>query len=573
MDTEDVPSEGKSDLEGQGAKEGGSRSLWDQSILLAVVRVLDNPGMLKGFFNVTGGSILYCLSALCILYGIGGVVTPLLAKSNAFRDALPCIVMLNVYELALLGVLVTIVAWKNVTDDAISLVVLVAVFLITSGIVLGTGAYFAPRICFYIGLGCIGLGLGKLYAMRRFVSFQIGRLSVLGMMVILGWNFLTSSVISGCFAKAPALGATYRKHWLVAWLVLLAGGLLIVVDAARSKRDGANGKGEQKPFLQRRSMVWVFAVIVLAAASIHQHAIAYMYRVYYVFGDHIPLIGIGSLLLLELIRSLGKRFGWAEVVVSCLPLVCTLYAVLDGASVGYGGMTVELLWYPPIMLGLTGAGVLWLSVRHRWPWLLYVVAFYVLALLLTVGYSPAKPHDLNWHLCGGGLVVMLLILGVVHRNVLLCFGAVIVLAGGLGLTDAFVQFAEAHGLTAVGATGGVAGLGIMVICLGFGRKVPRFITVIGAVSLVGFVFDYLPAALAWNDIAMATGVIILCSALWVRTRDIAGILILCIPVVRKLYILLREMSYWGFIVLSFLLLFLGGIVSLFCKRRKENEAS
>ena len=52
MDTEDVPSEGKSDLEGQGAKEDGSRSLWDQSVLLAVVRVLDNPGMLKGFFNV-----------------------------------------------------------------------------------------------------------------------------------------------------------------------------------------------------------------------------------------------------------------------------------------------------------------------------------------------------------------------------------------------------------------------------------------------------------------------------------------------------------------------------------------
>jgi len=143
----------------------------------------------------------------------------------------------------------------------------------------------------------------------------------------------------------------------------------------------------------------------------------------------------------------------------------------------------------------------------------------------------------------------------------------------LGLTDAFVQFAEAHGLTAVGATGGVAGLGTMVICLGFGRKVPRVVTVIGAISLVGFVFDYLPALLGWKDAAMALGVIVLCAGLWVRTRDIAGILILCIPVVRKLYILLREMSYWGFVVLSFFLLFLGGIVSLFCKRRKDNEAS
>jgi hypothetical protein len=528
---------------------------------------LDNPASIKSFFRLTGGSVLYCLSGFSILYGIAQIVTPVLAKSNAFSDALPCIVTLNIYELALLAVLVTIVVWKNVTDDAISLVVLVALFLITSGIVLGTGAYHAPDICLYIGLACAGLGVGKLYAMRRFIRFQIGRLSLLGMTLILLWNFLTSSVMAGCFASSPATGAAYRNHWLVAWLVLLGGGGLIVAEAAMNKLSETKASNSRKPLLHRPSMVWIFALVVLAAAGAHQDGIAYMYRVQNAFGDYIPLIGIGSLLVPELMRSLERRFGYAEIVVCCLPLACTFYAVLEKSIIAPAGLTLELLWYPPVMLGLIGAAILSLSVRHRWYGLVYVVIAYGLACLLTVGFSPDKPHELNWHLCGGGLVAVLLALGLIHRNAFLCFGGVFVLAGGLGNTDVFARFAEAHELTTFGAAAGVAGLGTIVVCLAFGPKVPRVIKLLGASSLMAFIFDYAGVSLAWKDLAVAAGTVVVCTALWLRTGDIAAVVIVCTPMAPKAYMLARKMSSWSFVVLSFLLLFLGAAVSLFCKRK------
>ncbi|MHC4707010.1 MAG: hypothetical protein ACYS8I_07985 [Planctomycetota bacterium] len=544
-----------------------------QQVESFVLRLVDNPALLKDYFSLTGGSILYCLSGLSILYGIAKIMTPLLAKSNVFGDALPCIVALNMYELALLGVLVTIVTWKNVTDDAISLVVLVALFLVASGAVLGAGGYHAPGICLCIGLVCTGLGIGKLCIMRRFISFKIGILSLVGMTLILLWNFLASSAMAGCFASTPEFGETHRVVWLGLSSVLLAGGGLVVGDAATSRVLGAGAAGGQGALLERPVMVWIFALIVFVGAAVHQEGIAYMYRVQRAFGDYIPIISVGSLLVLELGRGLGKRFRHKEAVICCVPLACTIYAVLDGAFISGPQVGSELLWYPPVILGLTGLAVLLVSIRHGWRELVYIVLLYILGLLLTVGYSPEKPYDLNWHLCGGGAVVMLLILGVIHRNVFLCFAAVIALAGGIASTDWFVGFAVGHDLTIGGGFAGMAGLGAMGLCLVFGRKAPRAITLAGASLLMICVFDYLGASLRWEDVPVAVGTVVVCGALWLRTRDIAGVPILSMPLARKVYILLRVMSYWGFVVLGFCLLFLGGAVSLFCKHRKETGAS
>jgi hypothetical protein len=137
----------------------------------------------------------------------------------------------------------------------------------------------------------------------------------------------------------------------------------------------------------------------------------------------------------------------------------------------------------------------------------------------------------------------------------------------------FLRFAKAHGVTAGGAVGGVAGFGTVVIRLAFGRKVHRALMLIGAVLLTVFIFDYLPMALAWRDIPVATGTAVLCTGFWLRRRDVPAIAIVCMPTAQRLYTLLRQMSSWGFIALSFLLLFLGGAVSLFCKRKKEPRYS
>ena len=154
-------------------------SIWSQPVHQLVIkfvrttaRPLSSTNALKNFLSLTGGSVLYCLSALSIIYGIVQIIGPPLAKSNVFSETLPSVLALNAYELALLGVLVLIVMWKNVTDDAISLVVLIALFLIATGMTLSTVVTSGPQACLYIGLACTILGIGKLYVMRRCILFR-----------------------------------------------------------------------------------------------------------------------------------------------------------------------------------------------------------------------------------------------------------------------------------------------------------------------------------------------------------------------------------------------------------------
>jgi len=340
----------------------------------AIIEVWGKRGTLTGFLSLTGGSVLYCLSALSIIYGIIQIIGPTLAKSNVLGEILPCVLVLNVYELALLGVLVLIVVWRNVTDDAISLVVLVGLFLIASGMMLGTAVTSGPATCLYIGLACTAVGLGKLYVMRRFISFALTGLSFVGVGMILAWNFLSSSVIAKVLAAGAGTDEVRRYLWLVFWLLLLAGAVLVIIDSTRGASGGPEGKRSRTAFLHSRSMVWMFVLVLLGAASMHQYGIAYMFVIDYAFGDFIPLIAVGSVLMVELMRGLGREFKGLAVLVSCVPLVSTISAVLNKSVMASWGMSVEALWHPAVVLGLTGIGIVLLGIGHRWHWLLYVLS-------------------------------------------------------------------------------------------------------------------------------------------------------------------------------------------------------
>lgn len=545
------------------------RSIWSQPLGQLGTRVLDNQDAIKDFLSLTGGSILYCLSALSIIYGITQIVGPPLATSNALGDILPCVFVLNGYELALLGVLALIVTWRHVTDDAISLVLLVAVFLIGSGMTLGVVAPSGLDICLAIGLACTVLGLVKLYVLRRFIALQFGPLACLGMTLILAWNFLASALMARPMMARTATDEIRRNQWLLAWLVLLVGAVLIVAEAARRKLPVPTEKNRRTAFLYGPAMPLTFFLVLLAAAGLHQYGIAYMFAVDYEFGDFIPLIAVGALLGLELIRSLSRPWKEAEVVLAALPLAATLLAVANKATVVPSGLGPGLLWSPPVVLGLTGIAVLWLSFHHKWYSLFFVALAYALGVLLVIG----KPHQLNWELGGLGLIILLAAFALMKRNAPLCFATVMAVSIGLGMTETFTRFAEAHHLAPWGAACGVAGLGSVLISLTFGPQTPRSITFFGVIALVIFVFSCIPKPLHWADLGLVAITLAVSAALWFRTREILAALALWVPVAPKAYRFATEMSAWSFVALSFLLLFAGAAVSLFCKNKGRATAS
>ena len=110
---------------------------------------------------VTGraGSLLYWLSGMAVLYGIARVIGPVLARSDAIVERFQCVGALNLYELALLGVLALLAASWKVKDDAVSVVILVGIMVIASGIALTTVAMDAPLLALSAGIVCAAAGL------------------------------------------------------------------------------------------------------------------------------------------------------------------------------------------------------------------------------------------------------------------------------------------------------------------------------------------------------------------------------------------------------------------------------
>jgi hypothetical protein len=163
-----------------------------------------------------------------------------------------------------------------------------------------------------------------------------------------------------------------------------------------------------------------------------------------------------------------------------------------------------------------------------------------------------------------------LIYGIIIRNQFVCISGIIFICAGLSLWDAFSEFSNSYQVTKPGGIAGVFGLGSMALLLLFGSRFHKAIRVIGLLCLSGFVFDYLsePILLRYLFVLFGTG--LLMTVLWFRTRDLLVISILIVPLLARLFIISKQIAYWRFVILGFLLLGAGTFMSLL-KHSSKNE--
>jgi len=528
---------------------------------------LDVEGLNK-FFNLTGGSILYCLSAVFIAYGIVNVMGPILSKGEALMEALPCIFTLHVYELALLGVLVLIVT-RKVVDDAISVAILTALFLVGTSIALGSVADTDITASLWLGLIGVAIAFGKFYVMRRFAGIAFRVLSVLGLGVLVICNYFGPAILARSVLIEPSQESARRGLWWLIGLAMLIGAGLVLIEAMRGKPRQQAQSDSRPALLQTPVMVYFFALLIVAASGVHQYAMAFTSGLERVLGDYVPITAVGVLLVLEILRHLGKRFGIVEVVILCVPFAVTMLTIEEKSVLSSGQVGLELLGYPPVILALTGLAIAGLALYHRRYMLLGVAVFYGLGVILTAGFSPEHPYDLNIKACAGTLVVLFVVYGLIIRNPYVCIEGIIILCVGLSQWDVFSRFAKSYDLTEVGGLAGVFGLSATALCLLFGSRVHKTVRVVGALCLAGFMFDYLSEYTYWRYAIVLFGTVSLTAGLWFRTRDILVIFILWMPFLVRLYIVAKRIAYWRFVIVGFLLLGAGTIASLFKHRIRD----
>lgn len=521
------------------------------------------------FFHITGGSIFYCLSAVLIAYGIVKVMGPILSESDTLQGAMPCIFTLHIYEIALLGVLLLIVS-RKVVDDAVSVVILIALFLVGTAIALGSVADKNITTALFLGLFGIAVAFGKIYSMKRFARVPFRILSIQGIGILMACNYFGPSLLAKLISIDPVSEMARRNLWLFLWLGILIGAGFVIIEAMRKNQQPRTQQNDRIPFLQSHIMVCVFALIIVIASGIHQYSMAFTFALERVLGDFVPVITVATLLLLEAFRHSGRRFGYSEILISCVPLAAMLLAINGKSVLASSQLSIGLICYPPVVLALSGLAIATLSIYHRWYRLLFVVFAYGLGVILTAGFSPEHPYDLNTYACVGTLVVAILAYGVIIRNQYVCLAGIIVLCLGLSLWEPFSTFSKSYQLTPNGGLAGLFGLGSMIIYLIFGPRLNKAIRIVGTLCLAGFVFDFLPEYIHWRYLFVLIGIVLLMAGLWFRKKDVLVIIILCVPFFIRLYIIAKQIAHWRFVILGFITLGIGTVVSLL-KRPKNSR--
>lgn len=522
---------------------------------------------LKEFFQLTGGSFIYCLSAAFVAYGIVKIMGPILAGGDSLRKALPCILTLHVYELAILGALLVVV-FKKVIDDAVSLAILIALLLVGTSITQGSVADTDIPLALILAGAAVLAAFFKFFLMVRFAKIPFRRLTLIGLGLLVLCNYFGPILLARAVAARATQEAFRRELWMVLWLVILVSAFLVIREALRGPKETTD---RSSPFLQSPAMAYLFAFLLLIATGAHQYAMAFTFTLAQAFGDYLPVIAAASILLVELLRQAGKKFGLLDFVLLSLPLAAALLAINEKAVIVSGKLSTALIAYPPVFLALAGLAILVLAMVHGRRSLLYLLFPYLLGVILTMGFSPDHPHDLNGNACFATLVTGLMLYGIIRWKPNFCIAALAILTIGLAFWDKTAAMARYFQTTPAGFTAGIFGLGILGLSLLFGQKIPRMARALGILCFAGFVLDFLPNYWHWNYLFAAVMSLLVAAGFWLRTKDKDLPFLLLVPFIIRSYILSKPWDYWRVIIVGFLLLGLGILASLFKAKRKMKK--
>jgi hypothetical protein len=332
-----------------------------------------------------GGSSLYLVSAACILVGVDQLIVPVYENPDAAWEKFRCLAALNFYEIMLLAVALVIVLWKHVVDDAAALAGLIAAFLVASAVALDTIApdFSGPALA--LGAAGLILALGKLYALDAYVTGGMRGIRLLGVAVLLLWNFLMPGIMG--LVNAHHLGETFRQAWLAGGLVILAGGAVLVVQAVPRRVGGFRELDDGKPFLETSAMHWILVAIVLVGSLAHQYAMNWAFNVNTALGDMLPAFCLIALLIHELRRAYAN-VSRLNGLVLCLPLVAIWIALARHAyTVTLGWLDLGTLSYPSVVALGMGIVVAVLAWPRRNGGLHAIASLYLLTGLGHLGWK------------------------------------------------------------------------------------------------------------------------------------------------------------------------------------------
>jgi len=329
-------------------------------------------------------------------------------------------------------------------------------------------------VALWIGLAALGLALSKLWVLRRVLAVPLAGSVLIGAGLLLAWNFLAAPLLALLVAgRQPFDEQLLRSAWSVGGLPLWLAAACLWIGMARGAQPAAS-----RPFMRSLRMAWLFVALLIVAASVHQHALAFVFSLKHYPGD---LLGIGTLaclILFELLHQLGFRQLWLRAVLWAAPLLAATVIALNRAHAVGDGSLADLPAAPmtAVVLGAAGLGMLVWRLRLR-SWVGVPIG-YGLWCVLFWDYDGAGWSHLQWQAFRMTAASLLLAFAWARWRPGWAVAAALLLAFEAGV------WADAHHapwISPVHAAGLAAGGGLSILGLIFGPLLSRRLLTCGAV--------------------------------------------------------------------------------------------
>ena len=521
-------------------------------------------GPLRCFF---GGSIYYLISAVCILAGVAQILAPVFEQIDAapihMVEKFYCLVALNVYELTLLGVALLILLWKNVTDDAVGLAMLIAAFMVGSAVALDTVAPDFPLPVTLFGLGGFILAHSKLLAATRYIIGRVHWTAHLSLGLLLLWNFGMPAVLSWA-QHAEYSNPQLVNVWYVGWNASLVFGLVLVGGLLQAPTGSAGENDGGEPFLRRSYMRWIFIGIIFVGSYFHQWALLWSFNLKLQIGDLLPAAGLIAIVGIELLRVYGRDGLVKELAIG--GVVAWLVAVVF--KLDLYDTTAESTWglvsYPPLFLLLMafyfGIDAL---MRGRVAAEVLMTVF-ATGGVLVFGAQPGTSLPMNVMAAGTVMSMCLALMAIAHQSSILGLSAAAVYSMTTGFDVEVIRWAEVQRFESWGWAMLLFGALVQVVYCISPKRLPWHLAFGGAVCLAFGVWHCFGREVSLWYAPMVSSLLLLVAMLFVaaRTRDWVLLVPSAGPSGVAMYGKLQERWEWMLILLSFVVLAFGAAMSI-----------
>ncbi|MDD7986373.1 hypothetical protein PQO01_15595 [Lentisphaera marina] len=301
----------------------------------------------KTYLFQNGGSSIYCLSALSIIWGIYQIMSPILLTEQILEKVLS-IASLYLYEIALIACFIFLLIKEKIRTA--SLIIILAIFYMASGIILNSLAGDDAPLSLSLGAALSLFSLLKLWLLKKHGQINFSRIELIGIIALSIINFMLPGYLALQLESNLDPSMPWRYSLIAAFICLIL-----------------NFKPQLNPLLENNfTLEKLFLLIISCVNLLNFLALDYIFSIAYTIRDFYPLIFIGAFYLLDYFCIKVKQ---VRLAIALCPALLLFLSEL------YWKFSNEIMQVNAL-LSLSAVACLLLWKKYRYDSMAYVAVFY-----------------------------------------------------------------------------------------------------------------------------------------------------------------------------------------------------